>query len=421
MSDSFIRVVAHQKHTMKNHTRSVLAIVCIGALACLSARFWMSSPDHDEEHTNKRLHHLQADRDDTFTIVHFTDLHFGEHAESDNQSVLVMQSVLETEPDTDLVVFGGDQVSGYVLNNSRDVLLKWLESIKTVATLHIPFAAIFGNHDDQPFVTIPLAWRAWIIPSLAVNVVILVGSLVIPKYRKFVWVAITSCTPLAWMFIVGYPSTVMRRTIMHYEQREFAPLSHSLGLNGYSNYFLPITSRNKTLALVFFLDSGGGRLYEGYTDQQLEWVEAVTTTLYPGPSSIAFAHIPSFEFQNQEESLQCTGNEHTEPGEYTGWKRKAPMTSLAASGVKAVFFGHNHRNSHCCMPEQDTPLRLPVMCYGRHTGYGGYGHWTRGARVIQLNFSSDHDRGFAATSLIITTWLRMEDRTKRDTLVLFST
>ncbi len=53
--------------------------------------------------------------------------------------MFVMRTVLDQELETDLVVFGGDQVSGYVLYDSKEVRLKWLESIKTVAELHILF------------------------------------------------------------------------------------------------------------------------------------------------------------------------------------------------------------------------------------------------------------------------------------------
>ena len=41
------------------------------------------------------------------------------------------------------------------------------------------------------------------------------------------------------------------------------------------------------------------------------------------------------------------------------------------------------------------------MCYGRHTGYGGYGEWARGGRQILLDERSLGDD--------IRTWIRMED------------
>lgn len=41
------------------------------------------------------------------------------------------------------------------------------------------------------------------------------------------------------------------------------------------------------------------------------------------------------------------------------------------------------------------------MCFGRHSGYGGYGSWTRGARQILL------DERTLSTQL--STWIRLED------------
>lgn len=43
------------------------------------------------------------------------------------------------------------------------------------------------------------------------------------------------------------------------------------------------------------------------------------------------------------------------------------------------------------------------MCYGRHTGYGGYGDATRGGRQILLDQDTMKDE--------IKTWIRLEDGT----------
>jgi len=44
------------------------------------------------------------------------------------------------------------------------------------------------------------------------------------------------------------------------------------------------------------------------------------------------------------------------------------LTTLAATGhVRAVFVGHDHGNDWCC------PHGTMTVCFGRHTGYGGYG------------------------------------------------
>lgn len=39
-------------------------------------------------------------------------------------------------------------------------------------------------------------------------------------------------------------------------------------------------------------------------------------------------------------------------------------------------------NSWCCF------YKTVEICYNRHTGYGGYGEWDRGGRVINLDMSN---------------------------------
>lgn len=41
------------------------------------------------------------------------------------------------------------------------------------------------------------------------------------------------------------------------------------------------------------------------------------------------------------------------------------------------------------------------LCFGRHTGYGGYGSWTRGSRQILLDETTLETE--------IATWIRLED------------
>lgn len=53
------------------------------------------------------------------------------------------------------------------------------------------------------------------------------------------------------------------------------------------------------------------------------------------------------------------------------------------------------------------------MCYGRHTGYGGYGNAMRGARQILLNQGSLGDG--------VHTWVRLEDGTISAPVVLNAT
>ena len=43
-----------------------------------------------------------------------------------------------------------------------------------------------------------------------------------------------------------------------------------------------------------------------------------------------------------------------------------------------MFVGHNHGLDWCC------PHEKLWLCFASHTGYGGYGHWARGARILEI-------------------------------------
>jgi hypothetical protein len=143
---------------------------------------------------------------------------------------------------------------------------------------------------------------------------------------------------------------------------------------------------------------------------QVEWVKEVSSS-FVNCHSMAFMHIPSYEYESTE-NFECFGDEKLEYGsDVFDGDVEAPMAALASVGVKAVFVGHNHRDSWCCVPTILLPSPMPSLCYGRHSGYGGYGDWMRGARVIRLSFQ---DSKFA-----IDTWIRMEDKSVRSPGKLF--
>ncbi|KAI2906006.1 hypothetical protein CBS63078_3425 [Aspergillus niger] len=79
---------------------------------------------------------------------------------------------------------------------------------------------------------------------------------------------------------------------------------------------------------------------------------------------------------------------------------------LNTKGLLATFSGHDHGDDWCFKWDSKLPgMNLTGnglnMCFGRHSGYGGYGSWTRGARQILL------DERTLSTQL--STWIRLED------------
>ena len=369
-----------------------------------------------------------------FVIVHFTDLHYGESESNDLKSKGVMQRVLDAERPIDLVVFGGDQVSGWLVNSRWLTLSKWLESISIVNGMKIHFATIFGNHDDQPYAGDPPGMLPWVTGMLMLACLALAGSMHFSNLRKSS--PFIACLGMALLSIYSmvYPSTKMRQSIFHYEKSFYARYSRTqmgdASLHGQSNYFLPVvcppagrtsaTISNSTTMLLFFLDSGGGMISERITQGQVEWISAVASR-FPASISLVFMHIPTLDYgqimrQPSEKRLhRCWGDQHTEQTSYTIPPR-AFMQSLYSAGVRGVFVGHDHNNSWCCAPKHESKKihqQMPALCYGRHTGYGGYdGGWERGGRVIEVNFSTLN--GFS-----IATWIRMESGLKSELGVLF--
>jgi hypothetical protein len=338
----------------------------------------------------------------------------GEDDLLDIKSGEVMRTVMSHEPETALVVFGGDQVGGSELQESHSGMAKWIQSLTTVGSTQVPFATIFGNHDDQVTTFLSPQWHPWTGALLVLHVplvAILVGLHVargVPR-RVVSAAGIFLCISgliLVCMFLLGYQSARMRRAILHYEQAHFEVSSQSQAgspdLPGVSNYVLRVSCHNTSSRrpfLIFLMDTGGGRIDYGFTGAQMEWVQSVSAQ-YPGSHAILFAHLPSVEFERAltagESVFRCVGDEETEPSAVTEWP---PMESLAKAGIQALFVGHDHRNSYCCMPNR-TRITTPTLCYGRHTGYGGYGDWARGARVIRYTFGKHGS---------LETWLRMEN------------
>ncbi|OBZ66763.1 putative inactive purple acid phosphatase 29, partial [Grifola frondosa] len=101
---------------------------------------------------------LHFSRDGKFKIMQVADLHFSVNsgkcrdtilspcAASDNMTSTLLARVLDMER-PDLVVFTGDQLNGQGTSwDAKTVLAKFA---RTVTDRGIPWAAVFGNHDDE--------------------------------------------------------------------------------------------------------------------------------------------------------------------------------------------------------------------------------------------------------------------------------
>jgi len=108
---------------------------------------------------------------------------------------------------------------------------------------------------------------------------------------------------------------------------------------------------------------------------------------------IAFFHIPSEEYSNLYEKNLCFGM--ADDNVDTQTVNNGLFSTFKEMGdVRATFVGHDHGNSWCCKSKTGIDV-----CFGRHSGYGGYGEWDRGSRIIMLSKQTNS----------IFTYVRMED------------
>ncbi len=258
----------------------------------------------------------------------------------------------------DLVVFLGDMIHGPSVQGYERVKEAIDAIVQPVVRRGIPFALVFGNHDDQCGLTNE--------QQLAI-------------YRSY-----PGC-----LAVEGEP------------------------MPGCGNYYLlidnPVFSQNPLI--LWFLDSGTyaepGRGTYGYvTEKQNEWMLAEYEKLaavYEAPVSCVFQHIPVpqvYEMLRQvslgtKGAVTCYGpnflkwylpdpeyvwdgalgegpcSSEYDSGEFEVWKK---------TGVRAAFFGHDHLNSYCGTYEGIDLVATPGMgfyLYGRGEEHG--------ARLITFN------------------------------------
>lgn len=164
----------------------------------------------------------------------------------------------------------------------------------------------------------------------------------------------------------------------------------------------------------------------------------LTRTYGKSLPSLAFVHIPVdafLEFQNagvnateepginEDVPLSQQGVQSDEGSSGTVLTYNAQdvpfmQALLETQGLMAVFSGHDHGNDWCF--QWDTQLANMTLtgngvdlCFGRHTGYGGYGSWTRGSRQVMVNMDTLGNE--------TETWTRFEDGTVAGAVTLNST
>jgi hypothetical protein len=340
----------------------------------------------------------RINRDGKFKIMQASDLHLatglgvcrdampvGSPCEADSRTLEFVSRLLDSEK-PDLIVLSGDQING---DTAPDVASAILKLADLFIKRGIPYAAIFGNHDDEKT---PLSRS---------------GSMSILE-------------SLPYSLSLAGPGT----------------------LSGVGNYVVEVlaagTSTHAALSL-YLLDSHtyspDEKTFPGYgwvKEDQIEWFKTTSKQMKQKHStyakihmSMAFVHIPLPEYADKLNEIR--GGEWREgvtaPKYNSGFKR-----ALVEEGVLAVGCGHDHANDYCAMSrekiggtevdfditahdaEKSGETGDEVQIYGRNElwmcyaggagfgGYGGYGGYHRRIRFWEID----------ANSARITTYKRLE-------------
>lgn len=291
---------------------------------------------------------LRFHKDGTFKIVQFTDVHWVPGDEKSEIAAERMNQVLDEEK-PDLVVYTGDLCFGKPGTAALD------KALEPVVNHGIPFAVVWGNHDDEQGFT-----RQELFDHMKNKP----GNL-------------TGTTP---------------------------------GLFGVTNYILPIQNSKGTGSAftLYMLDSGSYSLipsikgYDWIKDNQVQWYRRESARILEenhGDTipAMAFFHIPLPEYA---EANTTVGNP------MIGTRKEMVCSPELNSGmfnaiiergdVMATMAGHDHINDYA------TLWKGVLLCYGRYSGgntvynniAGG-----NGARVILLQ---EGQRSFRS-------WIRLKD------------
>ena len=264
-----------------------------------------------------------------------------DECKADERTMVFVNKLLDIEK-PDLVIFTGDQVFG---EDSFHVQSTVLKLVAPLIDRNIPYAAMFGNHDDE-------------------------GSMTREELCAFF-------ETLPMSLVERGPSDI----------------------DGVGNYVLSIPRDDPKLT-IYIMDSHKyspkPRQLPGYDwikENQLEWIKQRHQELGNTDLSMAFFHIPLPEYTNLAQGYVGNFKEGITAPKYNSGARDV----LQSLGVSVVSVGHDHCNDYCLKDvKEDEGIWLCYGGGGGEGGYGGYGGTTRRARVYEIDGKT------------ITTWKRLE-------------
>ncbi|MDR0385769.1 MAG: metallophosphoesterase family protein [Prevotellaceae bacterium] len=279
-----------------------------------------------------------------FKIAQFTDIHYVASHPAAKESIKLIKEVLAAEK-PDLVALTGDIVT------MKPSFEGWDDILNAVEEFEIPWAAVFGNHDDE------------------------------------------------------YDKT--RGEIMEYisKRKHSFAIKGPDSIKGVGNYIIEVLNGTNANFLLYFMDSNaysdlkrkGVDGYGWFGHDQVEWYRK-SSAEYTGKKgkpipALAFFHIPLNEYSNMTLERKKIVGMKNEP-ECPAAINPGMFLAMKESGdVMATFAGHDHDNDYI------GKYYGIFLAYGRFSGTSTtYNHMIHGARIIELTAG---EKGFK-------TWIRLK-------------
>ncbi|KAI9296680.1 Metallo-dependent phosphatase [Neoconidiobolus thromboides FSU 785] len=314
--------------------------------------FHASTRQLTDQYSNPIRSKLRLNKHNKFIIITLADLHYGEEPslswgpEQDFNSTRAINRFLDLQ-DPELVVFTGDQLTGEFMFKNYTKYVK--QFTKPLRERGIKWSSVYGNHDIGP--------------------------------------------------------NVQRERILEEEQRYFGSYTKKSDkeLEGVGNYLLKVydkksrkkNKKDKLKMLMYFLDSRGGYEKEGEPGipmeigkNALKWLETSLKFYKLKDNSLPillFFHVPTIQFHYAKEKypMNCSLDALNEDGVTPQDNDTGLFNIIKNYNVKGLFVGHDHGINWCCKYENIN------LCFCPHSGYGGYGTWERGIRIIELDYSKN--------------------------------
>ncbi|KAI9893621.1 MAG: hypothetical protein M1814_006417 [Vezdaea aestivalis] len=307
---------------------------------------------------------LRVTKDGKFKIMQVSDLHLstgtgicrdaepkgfnGGKCEADTRTLEFIGRLLDEEK-PQLVVLSGDQVNGETSPDVQSAIFKFAELF---IQRKIPYAAIFGNHDDE-------------------------GNM-----KRSALMSVIE--PLPFSLSSAGPSDIA----------------------GVGNYFIEVLGRgasHNSALTIYMMDTHGyspdERTFKGYDwlkQDQIDWFRKTAQANkakddhvnYPlKHMDMAFIHIPLPEYRDPSNPRVGAWRESpTAPGFNSGFR-----DALVEMGVSFVSCGHDHVNDYCALSRDPAEKPALWMCYAGGSGfggYGGYGGYHRRVRFFNVDANS---------------------------------